>query len=91
MLTLSNQSHAPCAGLFSEWFDERIHPYVHYLPVKLDFSNLQEQLDWALGHDKEAQAIAEQAALQARMFIRAEDIECYWYRLLLEYAALNKK
>ena len=58
--------------------------------MRLDFSNLQEQLDWALAHDKEAQAIAEQAALQARLFIRSEDIACYWYRLLLEYAALVK-
>lgn len=63
---------------------------MHYLPVRLDFMDLQAKLDWALGHDKQAQAIAEQAALQAKLFIRFEDMQCYWYRLLLEYAALLK-
>lgn len=58
------------------------------MAIRLDFRDLQARLDWAISHDKEAQAIAEQAALQARMFIRREDIQCYWYRLLLEYASL---
>jgi hypothetical protein len=78
------------AGLFTEWFDERLRPFVHYLPVRLDFADLQSRLDWARAHDKQAHAIAEQAALQAKLFIRYEDMQCYWYRLLLEYATLLK-
>ncbi|EIE18580.1 hypothetical protein COCSUDRAFT_45356 [Coccomyxa subellipsoidea C-169] len=88
MRTLTSGSLVFRAGLFSEWFDERIQPGVHYIPVGLDFQDLQGKLDWALSHDKEAHAIAEQAALQAKLFIRPEDIQCYWYRLLLEYAGL---
>ncbi len=88
MRTLTSGSLVFRAGLFSEWFDERIQPGVHYIPVGLDFQDLQGKLDWALSHDMEAHAIAEQAALQAKLFIRPEDIQCYWYRLLLEYASL---
>ena len=91
MRTLTSGSLVFRAGLFSEWFDERIQPHVHYIPVRLDFGDLQGKLDWALSHDREAHAIAEQAALQAKMFIRSEDIQCYWYRLLLEYASLLRK
>jgi len=91
MRSLTSRSLLFKAGLFSEWFDERIQPYVHYMPVRFDFSDLQSKLEWAITHDKEAQAIAEQAALQARLFIRPEDIQCYWYRLLLEYSSLLQK
>ena len=56
--------------------------------VRLDFSDLQQRLAWAISHDAEAAAMAERAAAHARRFIRSADIRCYWYRLLLEYAAL---
>ena len=58
------------------------------IQVRLDFSDLPQQLAWAMAHDAEAAAMAERAAAHARRFIRIADIRCYWYRLLLEYAAL---
>ena len=43
-----------CAGsvvlkgtLFKEWYYESLRPYVHYLPIQLDYSDLVAQLDWA--------------------------------------------
>ena len=149
MRTLRSGSLVLRAGLFREWFDERLEPFLHYLPVRrrrarrplqahawscdgrhamplwftlhaalgagyvqearkglprergdglrsracaaqvrLDFSDLQQRLAWALTHDAEAAAMAERTAVHARRHIRVEDISCYWYRLLLEYAAL---
>ena len=35
MRTLRSGSLVFRAGLFSEWFDERLEPYLHYLPVRL--------------------------------------------------------
>ena len=58
------------------------------MQVRLDFGDLQQRLAWAMAHDAEAAAMAERAAAHARRFIRIADIRCYWYRLLLEYAAL---
>jgi hypothetical protein len=46
--------------------------------VQLDYADLSERLDWALTHDAEAHAIAEQAAVVARLNLRIEDVECYW-------------
>ena len=69
MQTLTSGSLVFRAGLFSEWFDERLAPWVHYLPVDFDLGNLDALLAWAVSHDREAQAMAEAAALQARHFI----------------------
>ena len=34
MRTLRSGSLVFRAGLFTEWFDERLEPFVHYLPVR---------------------------------------------------------
>lgn len=76
------------AGLYSEWFDEFIRPGQHYLQVKLDYSDLKSQMQWAMQHDKEARQIGENAQQFARTRLRNEDMSCYFFRLLLEYAAI---
>lgn len=42
-----------------QWFDHRIEPWVHYVPVKADLSDLLERAEWCLTHDSEAARIAE--------------------------------
>jgi len=76
------------AGLYSEWYDEWIHPGQHYLQVKLDYSDLESTLQWAMEHDEEAHAIGMNAQHFARTWLRNEDLTCYFYRLLLEYSAI---
>ncbi len=79
------------AGLFGEWFDEWIFPDRHFLQVKLDYSDLEAKLRWALDHDEEARKIAEEGQRFAHTRLRNEDMSCYLYRLLLEYAAILER
>jgi hypothetical protein len=76
------------AGLYSEWYDEWICANEHYLQISLDFSNLESSVQWALTHDNLAKQLGQQARQFARTRLRNEDMECYTYRLLLEYAAI---
>lgn len=76
------------AGLYSEWFDEWVHHREHYLQVDLDFGNLESTLQWAIEHDTDAEAIGARAQKFARTRLRNVDMECYMYRLLIEYAAI---
>ena len=43
------------------WFSHLIEPYVHYIPVNYDLSNLLEQLEWVKNNDALAQRIADNA------------------------------
>jgi hypothetical protein len=43
------------------WFQHLLEPYIHYIPVKKDLSNLIEIINWCKTHDKECQRIAENA------------------------------
>ncbi|KAL7554717.1 hypothetical protein ACHAWF_018240 [Thalassiosira exigua] len=40
-----------------------LKPFVHYIPVKDDMSNVEDMVDWAEGHPEEARLIAERSTL----------------------------
>jgi hypothetical protein len=74
-------SAAPCRGL---------KPYEHYLPLDIDYHNLEELLDWAKAHPVEAQAIADDAARYVNDRVRLADAECYTLRLAAEFNRLRR-
>jgi len=44
-----------------DYFHKRIKPWVHYVPVISDLTNLKERYEWAESHQEEAQKISERA------------------------------
>lgn len=73
---------------YREWFSERLEPWVDYIPVNYDLSDLKEKIEWAHTHQALAESIAEHGRETVERHIRPEDQQCYTYRLLLEYHAL---
>ena len=43
--------------------EELLRPYVHYIPLKDDLSNVEEQVQWMIDHDVEAEQIANNGRL----------------------------
>merc|ERR1719296_469743 len=43
---------------WKEWFHSLLRPWVHYIPIKEDSSDVCEKLQWARAHPEEAEAIA---------------------------------
>ncbi|HSX38260.1 MAG TPA: glycosyl transferase family 90 [Chlamydiales bacterium] len=72
------------------YFHEQLKPYVHYIPVKRDLSDLFEQLAWAEEHDEEARKIAENAQQFALTNLTTESRRLYFYKVLVKYATLQK-
>ncbi|GAA5985617.1 hypothetical protein JCM10908_007044 [Rhodotorula pacifica] len=81
--------------VFPEFYDGRIQPWVHYVPVRVDYSDLYNLLAFFDGgadrartgnHDGLAEEIAMAGADWAAKFWRVEDMQAYVYRLLLEWA-----
>lgn len=73
-----------------QWYYGGLQPYVHYLPVKEDLSDLIEKLNWAEAHDAQCEKMAEEATRFVEENISPEDTLLYLYHLLLRYAALLK-
>jgi hypothetical protein len=62
-------------------------PWVHYVPVAGDLSDLHQKLGWARRHQTEARAIAERGQAFVAGHLRNQDVLNYWDTLLRGYAA----
>lgn len=79
--------------VYPEWFTHRLAPWVHYVPIQIDYSDLYDALLFFRGdpsghgaHEDLAKKIARQAREWSLGYWRREDMVAYLYRLFLEYA-----
>ncbi|KAJ7148964.1 glycosyl transferase family 90-domain-containing protein [Mycena crocata] len=83
------------ATIYPEWYIDRIAPWVHYVPVQLDLSDLHDALVFFRGdasgvgaHEDLARKIAVAGRVWSKTFWRRQDMVAYFFRLILEYARL---
>ncbi|XP_040034875.1 protein O-glucosyltransferase 1 isoform X1 [Gasterosteus aculeatus] len=73
---------------WQEFFYPQLRPWVHYIPVKQDLSDVRELLQFVQEND----AVAREIATRGKEFIvdhlRMRDVSCYWERLLAEFGRL---
>ncbi|KAG7440347.1 uncharacterized protein BT62DRAFT_1080961 [Guyanagaster necrorhizus] len=79
--------------IYPEWFTDRLMPWVHYIPIQVDYSDLWDTLVFFHGdlkgdnnHDDLARKIASAGRDWSHTFWRKEDMTAYNYRVFLEYA-----
>ena len=58
-----------------DWYTEHLVPWVHYIPIKEDLSDLQDQYDWAEKHDRKAREIAKAGTEFVRRYGRPEGMD----------------
>ncbi|KAI2627119.1 hypothetical protein GGS21DRAFT_545816 [Xylaria nigripes] len=78
--------------LFREWHDDRLMPWVHYVPVSQSMEELPElvfYLTSTSSGQERAREIAEQGRKWFGRAFRDIDIKIYMYRLFLELARLQ--
>jgi len=72
------------------YFYSQVKPWIHYIPVKRDLSDLMEKLIWARNHDHEARQIAEEGRAFALTNLMKEARLLYFYKVLIKYASLQQ-
>ena len=103
------------SGLLRQWFDSRVKPWVHFVPVDVRLHGLWSTLAYFAGvngtvyggpggllnglrsprqvvmeeHHEVGKTIAEEGRKWAERAIRKEDMEIYFFRLLLEWGRLT--
>ncbi|XP_014770860.1 protein O-glucosyltransferase 2 [Octopus bimaculoides] len=75
---------------YYEHFYNELTPYVHYIPVKRNLSNLLDQLRWAKEHENEVKNIVENAQNYVLNRLLPKDIICYHAILINKYSKLLK-
>jgi hypothetical protein len=69
-----------------QYFYGALKPYVHYLPIKHNLSDLVGKISWAKEHDEEARQIAENARVFALSNLMPNQVYHYLYSVLQMYA-----
>ncbi len=72
------------------WFFRELVPYVHYVPVENDMSDLVEKVLWARNNDEIAHEIAMNAMEFSETHLMPQHILLYCYHALRKYASLQK-
>lgn len=82
--------------IMPEWYNDRIQPWVHYVPIKLDYTDLRDALAFFAGdvngrggRDDLAENIGMGGREWAENFYRTQDMVAYVFRLYLEWARLQ--
>ncbi|KAG0648289.1 Beta-1, partial [Hyphodiscus hymeniophilus] len=78
-------------AIFREWHEEWLKPWVHYIPLSLKGDEWVEAVRWFAGETvgkKEAERLAVQGREWAGKVLRNDDLEVWFFRLLLEYGRL---
>lgn len=77
------------ATVYAEWHDDRLQPWLHYVPMDNTLQDLYSILDYFTRDEKgdsAARMIAETGQTWGNMVLRREDMLLYVWRLLLEFA-----
>lgn len=75
------------ATIYTEWHDDRLIPWLHFVPFDNSYMDIYGVMDYFLdGRDRQAEMIALEGAQWAAKVYRREDMKLYVWRLLLEYA-----
>ncbi|KAJ3293680.1 capsule-associated protein CAP1 [Rhizoclosmatium sp. JEL0117] len=78
-------------GIFFDYYMWMLIPWVHYVPIKLDMSDMDETMEWLVANDDKARQINENARDLMNIVNRIEQTQCYAGLLLLEYARLYRE
>jgi Glycosyl transferase family 90 len=73
---------------YREWYTERLKPYVHNIPVNYNLHDLEDKIAWAHQHFKASEQIMNNAHAISKQFFHRQEIQCYLYRVVLEYHEL---
>jgi hypothetical protein len=71
------------------WYRSMLKPYVHYVPVKADLSDLITQIKWCKENDEQCAEIGENARNFAITYLTKDGILNYLQKLLFELKKVN--
>jgi hypothetical protein len=71
------------------WFSEYLRPYVNYIPIAYDLSDLVEKIEWVKNNDEAAKQIAKGALDLTRNVFSAEFQRQYLRKELAKYIPIK--
>lgn len=72
---------------YYEWWYIYMEPWVHFIPLEDDLSDLKEKINWARDNDEKVQEIVANGNALVAQWINPELMYCYYAKAFEKYAA----
>ncbi|OGN59703.1 MAG: hypothetical protein A3F40_04535 [Chlamydiae bacterium RIFCSPHIGHO2_12_FULL_27_8] len=69
-----------------QWFYSGLEPYVHYIPIENDMSDVLEKISWAISSDDKCKEIAENSTEFVKNNLSTANVYAYLYKVILKYS-----
>jgi hypothetical protein len=69
---------------YSLWYKKFLKPFVHYIPIKKDLSDLYEKIKWCKNNDNKCEEIANNAYIFSQKYLTKEGILDYLQKILYD-------
>ena len=73
-----------------QWFYTALKPYIHYIPVKENLSDIFAKINWMKFHDEELKQISKNSQTFIKNNLMPEHIDSYMAIILNEYSKIQK-
>ncbi|CEJ89417.1 hypothetical protein VHEMI05261 [[Torrubiella] hemipterigena] len=83
---LQSRSQVFKQALFQEWHKEWLMPWIHFVPMSMRGEDWLELVRFFSNSEAKAENMAKASATWANKVLRKEDMEAWFFRLLLEYS-----
>ena len=81
----------PLPQICSWFMEDHLIPYVHFVPISDDFSDLEEVYEWCLDHDAECEEISKNATEFAKQFLDLEREDEITRKVIMKYFQTDEK
>jgi Glycosyl transferase family 90 len=68
-----------------DFFYDVMKPWVHYIPIQLDLSDLREKYDWAEANPQEVERISHSGTMLYQRLLSGEFMETVYLDLFMNY------
>ena len=69
-----------------DWFYDDLKPWVHYVPIKNDFTDILDKIEYLRAHDEDAREIAVNGSKFARFHFQKSEIRKYLLNVMIKYS-----
>lgn len=59
------------------WYSDKLKPYIHYIPIKKDLSDLEDKIKWCIENNEKCKQIANQSFIFSQEFLSKNSILNY--------------
>lgn len=73
---------------YYQWYYDGLVPWMNYIPVRPDMSDVQEKLEWARNNDQIVRQIVKNANVFSQAVFTKQAIQNYLSETMIDYTAV---